>query len=64
MRYFSFIIRTPTNGNNPLSRFTVGIGISPIRGRKINYDLRRLYCRWGISPRPKEFNFYGFIIYS
>jgi hypothetical protein len=30
--------------------YTVGFGIAPNQPNKA----RRLYCRWGISPRPKE----------
>ena len=31
--------------------YTVGQGIAPCREEE---PLRRLYCRWGIAPRPKE----------
>jgi hypothetical protein len=33
--------------------FTVGRGISPLR--EASRLLRRLYCRYGIAPFPKEY---------
>ena len=36
--------------------YTVGSGISPDRPPAMQ-EVRRLYCRWGISPRPEELIF-------
>ena len=38
--------------------FTVGTGVSPVR--LSHPRVRRLYCRYGISPIPKD-NFYYFM---
>ena len=43
-----------TPSSFPIRTLTVGFGISPNRGN-LRF-LRRLYCRWGITPRPKELN--------